>query len=69
MIDDMSIRIPPEVRAAMAEIARKTGALGGKTSAKNMTPEDLDAVVAYVRTIPPIKNQVERTDFQKKAFP
>ena len=36
---------------------------------KNMTPEDLDAVVAFVRTIPPIKNQVERTDFQKKAFP
>jgi mono/diheme cytochrome c family protein len=35
----------------------------------NMTPEDLDAVVAYVRTIPPIKNAVERTDFQKKAFP
>jgi len=35
----------------------------------NMTPEDLDAVVAYVRTIPPIKHKVERTDFQKKAFP
>jgi len=33
----MAIRISPEVRAAMAEIARKTGALGGKTSAKNMT--------------------------------
>ena len=33
----MSIRIPAEVRAAMAEIARKTGALGGKTAAKNMT--------------------------------
>jgi hypothetical protein len=36
---------------------------------KNMTDEDLDAVVAFVRTIPPIKNQVDRTDFQKKAFP
>ena len=36
---------------------------------KNMTPEDVDAVVAYIRTIPPIKNKVERTDFQKKAFP
>jgi hypothetical protein len=36
---------------------------------KNMTPEDLDAVVAYIRTIPPIKNKVERTDFQKQAFP
>lgn len=35
----------------------------------NMTAEDLDAVVAYIRTIPPISNKVERTDFQKKAFP
>jgi mono/diheme cytochrome c family protein len=35
---------------------------------KNMTEEDLDAVVAYLRTIPPIKNKVERTDFQKQAF-
>lgn len=39
----MSIKIPPEVRAAMAEIARKTGALGGKTSAKNMTAEERSA--------------------------
>ena len=30
--------------------------------------EDLDAVVAYVRTIPPIVNKVERTDFQKQVF-
>jgi mono/diheme cytochrome c family protein len=36
---------------------------------KNMTPEDLDAVVAFIRTIPPIKHVVERTDFQKKNFP
>ena len=36
---------------------------------KNMTAEDLDAVVTFVRTIPPISNKVERTDFQKKAFP
>jgi hypothetical protein len=36
---------------------------------KNMTAEDLDAVVAYLRTVPPVKNQVERTEFQKTAFP
>ena len=35
----------------------------------NMTPEDLDSVVAYVRTIPAITHKVERTDFQMKAFP
>lgn len=33
-----------------------------------MTPQDLDAVVAFIRSIPPVKNAVERTDFQKKAF-
>jgi len=36
----MAIRIPAAVRAAMAEIARKTGALGGKTAAKNMSAEE-----------------------------
>lgn len=35
---------------------------------KNMTGSDLDAVVAYLRTIPPIKRVVERTDFQKANF-
>jgi hypothetical protein len=36
----MSIRIPAEVRAAVTEIARKFGRQGGKTAAKNMTPEE-----------------------------
>ena len=36
---------------------------------KNMTADDLDAVVAYIRTVPPISNKVVRTDFQAKAFP
>ena len=40
---NMGIKIPPEVRAAMAEIARKTGALGGKTSAKNLTAAERSA--------------------------
>jgi len=35
---------------------------------KNMTKRDLDAVIAYLRTIPPIKNAVERTEFQKSNF-
>jgi hypothetical protein len=35
----MSVKIPADVRAAMAEIARKFGRQGGKTAAKNMTPE------------------------------
>lgn len=36
---------------------------------KNMTDADLDAVVAYLRTIAPLKNKVERTAFQQKVFP
>lgn len=35
---------------------------------KNMTNSDVDAVVAYLRTVPPIKRAVERTDFQKANF-
>jgi len=34
------MKIPPEVRAAMTEIARTFGRQGGKTAAKNMTPEE-----------------------------
>jgi hypothetical protein len=36
---------------------------------KTMTSDDLDAIVAYVRTIPAVSNKVERTAFQMKAFP
>ena len=35
---------------------------------EHMSEQDIDAVDAYVRTIPPVKNDVERTDFQKKFF-
>jgi hypothetical protein len=39
----MSVKIPPEVRAAMTEIARKFGKQGGKKAAKGMTPEERSA--------------------------
>jgi hypothetical protein len=39
----MAIRIPREIREAMAAIARKTGSIGGKTAAKNMSPEQRSA--------------------------
>lgn len=35
----------------------------------NMTQEDLNAVIAYLRTIPPVSNKVARTEFQQKNFP
>ncbi len=43
MLEGMSIKIPPEVRAAMTEIARKFGRQGGKASAQNMTAEERSA--------------------------
>jgi hypothetical protein len=39
----MSLKIPPEVRAAIAEIARKFGRQGGKAAAQNMTSEERTA--------------------------
>jgi hypothetical protein len=42
-MEGMSIEIPADVRAAMTELARKFGKLGGKTAAKNMTPEERSA--------------------------
>jgi len=36
---------------------------------KNMTDQDVDAVIAYLRTIPAVENKVERTAFQQQAFP
>jgi len=39
----VSMRISADVRAAMTEIARQFGRLGGKTAAKNMTPEERTA--------------------------
>ena len=39
-MEGMAIKILAEVREAMTEIARRFGRLGGKTAAKNMTPEE-----------------------------
>ena len=62
-----------DIKKAMTEGVRPNG---GKVAPpmpygffKNMTEEDLDAVVAYLRTVPAKTNKVERTEFQMKAFP
>jgi len=39
----MSVKIPAEIREAMAELARRFGSQGGKTAAKNMTPAERSA--------------------------
>jgi hypothetical protein len=68
-IEAMSIKIPPEVRAAMAEIARKTGALGGKTAAKNMTPEQRSARAQKAAMAAAKKRTAERRERERQAKP
>jgi hypothetical protein len=41
--ESMAKRIPPEVLEYLRTMGRATGKLGGKTSAKNMTPEERSA--------------------------
>jgi len=62
----MAIKIPPEVRAAMAEIARKTGALGGKTSAKNLTAAERSARAKKASLAAAKKRTAERLDRERK---
>ena len=35
---------------------------------RSMTPRDLDAIVAYLRSVPAIKNQVQAPEYRKEAF-
>jgi hypothetical protein len=63
----MSVKIPPEVRAAMAEIARKTGALGGKTAAKNMTPKERIARAMKAAKASAEKRTAKRLASSKRA--
>jgi hypothetical protein len=62
----MAIKIPPEVRAAMAEIARKTGALGGKTSAKNLTAAERSARAKKASQAAAKKRTAERLERERK---
>ena len=41
--DDMGVKIPVDVRAAMTEIAREYGRQGGKKAARNSTPQERSA--------------------------
>jgi hypothetical protein len=63
----MSIRIPADVKAAMAEIARKTGALGGKTAAKNMTPEERSERARKAATAAAKKRTADRLARERAA--
>jgi len=66
MIEGMSMRIPPEVRAAMMEISRKFGRQGGKKAAANMTPEQRSARARKASLAAAKKRTAERLERSAK---
>lgn len=53
----------------MAEIARKTGALGGKTAAKNMTAEERSARAKIASDAAAKKRTEKRLAAERRAKP
>jgi hypothetical protein len=65
----MAIKIPPDVRAAMTEIARAFGRQGGKKAAKNMTPEERSARAKKASEAAAKKRTAERLEQERAAKP
>jgi len=63
------MKIPPEVRAAMTEIARALGRQGGKKAAKNMTPEERSARAKKASEAAAKKRTAERLERERAAKP
>ena len=61
------MRIPADVRAAMAEMSRKFGRQGGKTAAKNMTPEERSARARKASEAAARKRTAERLARERAA--
>jgi hypothetical protein len=59
MLEGMSVKIPADVRAAMTEIAREFGRLGGKKAARNATPEERSAR-ARIASLAAAKKRTEK---------
>ena len=65
----MAMKIPPEVRAAMTEIARTYGRQGGKRAAKNMTPEERSARAKKASEAAAKKRTAQRLERERAAKP
>ena len=63
------MKISPEVRAAMTEIARTFGRQGGKRAAKNMTPEERSARAKKASEAAAKKRTAERLERERAAKP
>lgn len=66
-IGSMSIKIPAEVWAAMREISRKFGRMGGKAAARNMTPEERSARATKASAAAARKRTAERLARERAA--
>ena len=65
----MSAKIPPEIRAAMTEIARKFGSQGGKKAAQNMTPEERSARAKKAAKVAAEKRTAKRLAAERQGEP
>jgi hypothetical protein len=63
----MGVKISPEVRAAMAEVSRAFGKMGGKAAAKNMTPEQRSERAKKAATAAAKKRTAERLERERQA--
>ena len=61
------MKIPADVRAAMTEIARQFGKLGGKTAAKNMTPQERTSRAKKAAAAAAKKRTAKRLERERQA--
>ena len=65
----MSVKIPADVLAAMREVSRKFGKLGGKTAAENMTAEERAVRAKKASEAAARKRTAERLARERAAKP
>jgi hypothetical protein len=63
----MSVKIPADVRAAMAELAREFGRQGGKKAARNSTPEERSARAKIASLAAAKKRTADRLERERAA--
>ena len=64
--EDMSVKIPADVRTAMTEIAREFGRQGGKKAARNSTPEERSARAKKASLAAAKKRTADRLERESK---
>ena len=65
----MAKGMPPEVLEYLRTMGEKYGKQGGKTAARNMTPEERSARAKKAATAAAKKRTAERLERERKAIP